>query len=247
MSMKPRKAKRPKDVAYTLLPPTSDVAKPMYEDLYRLVDAHHPELTNARIALAWCTSWKPDVDGRVTLGKCKKASDLDRELAPYDFVILLSQDFWQHPNVTTLQRTALLDHELMHATIAYDENGEPKVDARNRTVYRVRKHDLEEFSDVAARYGCWKRDIEAFMAAVQRAQSRDRTWVGYQGLRERLSAAGVDVPLERIQEWDDQQRREADDYAAMRRELSKGGALFDLTEPEHITAARTWAAEGDHA
>jgi hypothetical protein len=89
----------------------------MYERLYRIVADHHEDLdrTNVRIALAWATSWKPDVDGRLTLGKCKKATDLDRELAPYDFVILLNRDFWQNPRVTDVQRQALLDHELMHA------------------------------------------------------------------------------------------------------------------------------------
>jgi len=155
---RPKKAGAPKTVSYVLIPPTSAIGQPMYERLYALIDDHHEDLsrTNVRVALAWATAWKPDVDGRLTLGKCKKASDLDRELAPYDFVILLNRDFWQNPNVTDAQRQALLDHELMHAAIVYDEQGDPKVDERDRTCFRIRKHDIEEFADIVSRHGCYK-------------------------------------------------------------------------------------------
>src|SRR5581483_5784271 len=130
---------KPKRVSYELIPRDGDVGERMYALLERLVVDHHDHLAEARIALAWCTSWKPDVDGRVVLGKCKKASDLDRELAPFDFVILLNRDFWLHARIANVQRDALLDHELMHAAIAYDQDGEPKRDDRGRTVFRTRK------------------------------------------------------------------------------------------------------------
>src|SRR3990167_4639918 len=106
---------KPKRVSYELIAPRSHSGEPMYQLLFAELGAHHGHLKEARITLAWNTSWKPDVDGRVTLGKCKKASDLDRELADYDFVILLRRDFWESPIVSDAQRLALLDHELMHA------------------------------------------------------------------------------------------------------------------------------------
>jgi hypothetical protein len=46
--------------------------------------------------------------------------------------------------------------------------GEPAVDPKGRRIYRMRKHDLEEFSAIAARYGLWKRDLEQFAAALKR-------------------------------------------------------------------------------
>jgi hypothetical protein len=144
----------------------------MYAQLDELVTAHHEELAKARIALAWCTSWRPDVDGRVILGKCKKASDLDRELAAFDFVILLRKAFWQHEDVTDSQRLALLDHELCHAAVTHDARGEPVEDERGRIVYRTRKHDLEEFAVIVERYGCYKRDLEQFAAALRRSAQR---------------------------------------------------------------------------
>jgi hypothetical protein len=164
---KPKGAKR---VSYELLQPDSTVGEPVYRLLRELVKVHHEHLADARIALGWCTSWRPDVDGRVTLGKCKKASDLDRELASFDFIILLKKSFWQDLGVNNDQRRALLDHELCHAGVAYDQRtGEPVYDERGRKVYRLAKHDLEEFSAIAARYGCWKADIEHFYAALNRS------------------------------------------------------------------------------
>lgn len=161
--------KKPKKLAYELIDKSSAIGPPMYLLLSDLVCEHHPELRDARIALAWALSWKPDVDGKVTIGKCKKASDLDRELAAFDFVILLSKAFWTDLRVDENARRALLDHELHHATVKYDESGEPVFDERGRIVYRLRKHDIEEFTGIVQRYGTYKRDLEEFAAALRRA------------------------------------------------------------------------------
>lgn len=164
-----RKPAKPKRVSYELIARDDIFGAPMYSMLRELVAEHHHELRDARIALAWCTSWKSDADGRITLGKCKKASDLDRELAAFDFVILLSRLFWRNDAVADKQRRALLDHELMHAAVKHDDRGEPARDERDRIVYRIRKHDLEEFSAIVERYGTYTRDLETFAAALRRA------------------------------------------------------------------------------
>jgi Putative phage metallopeptidase len=167
-----RRVRKPKTlekrIAYKLISKDSAPGKKMYPMLEELVGKHHEELSNAkaRISLAWALNWKADVDGRKKLGACKKASDLDRELAAWDFVILVSQAFFEDADITDEQRMALLDHELMHATVRLDKNGEPVVDERGRTVFRLRKHDLEEFADVVRRHGMWKRDLEVFGAAL---------------------------------------------------------------------------------
>src|SRR5262245_52358269 len=143
--MRRRKAqgqRKLKKLSYILVDRSTDLGRDVYAILDRLVENLHHELRDARIALAWCLSWQPDVDGRCILGKCKKASDLDRELAPFDFVILLRREFFDDPMVTDQHRRALIDHELCHAAVAYNRDGEPVVDQRGRTVYRIRKHDL---------------------------------------------------------------------------------------------------------
>lgn len=139
----------------------------MYLQLRELVADFHEHLLDARIALAWCTAWTPDVDGRLVLGKLKKASDLEREFAEYDFVVLLNKLFWNDAQVTDAQRVALLDHELCHAARAHDpRTGEPALDERTRPVWRTRKHDLEEFGDIVHRHGIYKRDLELFAGEI---------------------------------------------------------------------------------
>lgn len=164
------KPKGPKKVSYTLIADMHGTpGRAMYEMLRALIREYRGDLKDARIALAWCTSWKPDVDGRLILGKCKKASDLDRELMAFDFVILLNRSFWNDPDVTDVQRRALLDHELMHAAVKYDDAGEPVEDERGRLVYRVRKHDIEEFADTVKRHGVYRHDLETFARALRSA------------------------------------------------------------------------------
>lgn len=219
--VRPQKAKK---LTYELLGEDTETGRPLYALLAELVEQHHEALyrTDARIALAWCTSWTPDVDGRVTLGKCRKASDLDRELMAFDFVILLSRSFFEDPRVTPQQCRALIDHELMHAAVKYDATGEPVTDARGRTVYRIRKHDLEEFSDIASRYGCWKRDIEQFAGALDRARHKSPDyWVGVERLRQQLYSAGLTVPADVVASWTQQERREAEEWALLRQELDR--------------------------
>lgn len=165
-----RKPRKPPKVAYRLL--TRDDHEDLYARLDRLVAANHDEVRFAHIALAWCTSWRRDVDGHLVLGRCKRATALDRELHAWDFVILLNEAFWTDESVDDAQREALLDHELCHCGVKYGDDGEPVEDERGRVVYRVRKHDLEEFSEIASRHGTWKKNIEDFWRALQRGRQQ---------------------------------------------------------------------------
>lgn len=172
MARRRRLIKAPPKLVYTLL--AREAHQPYYAHVDHLVARFHEDLREAQIALAWCTSWKADVDGTVTLGKCKRASDLDRELAPYDFVILLNEAFFTSPSVSDEQRCALLDHELCHAAVRRDKEGDWKRDVKGRLLYRTRKHDLEEFSAVVERHGLWKHDLERFAQALRRYTGQPR-------------------------------------------------------------------------
>jgi hypothetical protein len=164
-----------KKLTYELIPTNTTVGLLIYGMAEELIADHHDDLKEARIAIAWNRSWKPDVDGRQTLGKMKKASDLDRELMHYDFVVILSESFWTHPDVTDHQRRALMDHELSHgARKLHPETLEPIEDAKGRTVYRIIKHDIEEFSSVVRRWGCWKHELEVFFGSLQKGRARHR-------------------------------------------------------------------------
>lgn len=236
--MKRKAPGKPKALTYELIEPESDSGRSLYLLLGQLVEQHHEDLRESRIALAWCTSWKPDVDGRVTLGKCVKASDLHRELAPYDFVILLSRSFFEDGYITPVQREALIAHELMHAAVKHGQDGEPMYDARGRMMFRLRKHDLEEFSSIGERYGCWKKDIEDFAAAVNRGRQRDpRFWIGTNALRDALIAAGCTVPFDVVAGWSQEERTEAHEWATLQRELATLPGVTALDPPAHVVAA----------
>jgi hypothetical protein len=245
--MSPRKLKL-KNVSYRLIDPQTEDGAPMYARLTEILETHHEELLqhHARIALAWATAWKADVDGRLVLGKCKKASDLDRELAPFDFVILLNREFWQDPRVSDEARTALLDHELMHAAVAYDENGHAKEDVRGRSVFRIRKHDIEEFADIVKRHGCYKHDLEAFARALWRAERGLGEWIGYSTLRDALAAIDVNVDLGVIRTWPLEERKRVMAWASVRRAAGTSGAVsFAMSDevPPVVAAALGLLAE----
>lgn len=167
---KPKKAKGPKQLTYKLIESGNEPGLSMYAMLAEIVAGYHEDLAQAVIGLAWNLTWKPDVDGRVQIGKCKKSSDLDRELMDFDFVIVLNREFWQEKLVEDNQRRALLDHELCHGALKFDADGEPVEDERERKVYRTKKHDVEEFTAIIERHGCYKRDLEQFAAALRKSK-----------------------------------------------------------------------------
>lgn len=153
-------ARQKKAVRYEAIPEFEPgETEPVYTEPYRLlqellagIHRRIPE-AGARILLVWRKGWKPDRDGRLTLGQCRKASDLERVIQgveAYDFVILLNKEAW---NVFDRPRRLwLLDHECCHAAFVHDEQG-VKRDEHNRPVTRIRKHDLEEFGDIYERHG----------------------------------------------------------------------------------------------
>ena len=227
-----RGRKKAKTIAYRFIEPLGIEGKPIYERLQRILEHHHEEVVMARFALAWQINWKPDVDGRLTLGQCRKVSDLDREIVDrFDFIIVLNRTWWQSLLVTDAQRDALLDHECCHATVKYDETGELALDERGRTVYRLRKHDVEDFAEIVERHGCYKKDLEAFAAAIERSRAKSKGYVGYTSLRERLIAAGAVVQLDTITGWNAMQRHDADVWARVVVELKKAYPDGTVTSP----------------
>ena len=230
--------KKPKAVPYRLIHPESHDGARFYGWLHDLLETYHQDVMDARFALAWHTGWNPDDDGHLTLGQCRKSSDLEREIqdvAAFDFVILLNQNFFEDALVTDLQRRAVLDHELCHAAVKLDDDRHPVIDERGRVQYRIRKHDLEEFSTIAERYGCWKRDIEAFAKSLAKARD-EHEWVGFSGLQSQLLAVGAPVALEQIVHWSEKERRDALVWASTRKDAPPGSTIQGNCPP-HVWSA----------
>lgn len=165
--MRQRESK-PSPRRYDLIDP--EERPDLYDMLRDLVVQHHDEIAEASIVLAWCYGWNSDVDGRLVLGKCKKVTELDHRLHGRDFVIILNADAWKE--LDDRQRRALIDHELCHAAPSLDpDTGDQKEDDSGRKLWRLRKHDIEEFSSIVERYGLYKADLASFAEAANRRRS----------------------------------------------------------------------------
>lgn len=128
-----------------------------YRIMEGIIKTRRADLKDVKIGIAWRLGWRPDADGRRILGQCRKRGDLDRELDEWDFIILLNEDAW--PTFSEKQKERLIFHELGHAQVSVDTNGEPKRDDRGRLVCRIRKHDIQDFRDVVEIYG-WEEDLQ---------------------------------------------------------------------------------------
>ncbi len=166
-----RKAPKPKQPSYERIERDNDPLG-VYDVLDEMVREKRPELKEARIGLAWRYGLKRNKDGHLVLGKCKKVSDLDKQFAGYDIIVILNREAWQ--TLDEDQRRALMFHELCHAALSEDQNGNPKKDARGRQIYRIRKHDIEEFGEVVVQFGCYKLDLENFVRSAMNSKKPPR-------------------------------------------------------------------------
>jgi hypothetical protein len=143
-----------------------------HPDIYAMADElvtkYHDGLNGCHYVLFWKHNWKPDVNGRVTLGMAKLPGDENRELFEHDFRILLNKEWWDQFDDS--QRKALLDHELCHVEWPEDKEGNKKQDDRGRPVLRIRRHDIGEFRVVVSRHGLYKSDLMEFVAAAEQAK-----------------------------------------------------------------------------
>lgn len=156
-----------KPVNFKLIPEGDKKQSAPYELLNQVRKQWHDDTIAAAVALAWRVRQRSDKDGHLVLGKCVKVSDLWKEFAKYDFVIVLNREVWEHKDFGRERQLALLDHEMCHAAAVVDEeSGEPQYDERNRRLWRCRKHDIEEFTSVVQHHGTYKRDLEVFAKAL---------------------------------------------------------------------------------
>lgn len=151
----------------------------VYELMDDLIAKYHPDLAEANIILCWRTGLKEDKDGRLVLGQAKKASDAAKELAEHDFIIYLNHDFYRDASTTDEHRRYLLDHELSHCAPdkVEDANGNEcqRTDERGRKLWRIRKHDIEEFTGVVNRHDVWMPNVQELARVILAKQQRSRT------------------------------------------------------------------------
>lgn len=153
---------------YSPAPQVRDIADDLIAD-------HHPDLAELEIRYIFREPAAKS-KGKVVYGKARKVTGLNAYLgqgykdhepvADRDdtfLVVEIAADEWL--TLTPAQRIALVDHELCHFTVEYDDDG-------NRAV-NVVGHDLEEFRDVVARHGLWRPEVRAFTDTAVKQLSLD--------------------------------------------------------------------------
>jgi hypothetical protein len=159
----------PKDPARWIeAPEVKDIAD-------RLIPKYHSHLMSWAEEIRYVFRNEAQVSkGKTVWGKAHKIAGLPCYLAtnapgdinafddvpppPADmFVMEIAFPIWE--KLTEKQRVALVDHELLHFTIAFDDN--------DGLVRGLRAHDIEEFREIAERYGAWKPDLAEFAEALQ--------------------------------------------------------------------------------
>ena len=80
-----------------------------------------------------------------------------------DYIMVLDSEWWTQADPIT--REALVFHELKHAAIKVDKEGEPRFNDAGTPLWDLLGHDIEEFDAVVRRYGAWKPDIMSFLRA----------------------------------------------------------------------------------
>lgn len=140
--------------------------------------ASHNDLVDARIAYVFIRK-APTSRGHQIWGRARRITGLQAFLSNPEqprtsfaegaeyFVIEISHDIWQ--GLDDGGKRALVDHELSHCAMVWDEDDQTWVLA-------MRHHDVEEFIGVLQRNGLWRPVLQdmASHAAEQLALAFDR-------------------------------------------------------------------------
>lgn len=108
-------------------------------------------------------------DEKIVPGTCTRCDDRNHVLHGHDFVIEIAEDVWKE--ATDQFKLAIMDHQLGHVGIKFDPEGRPMMDeTTSRIKTYVRKHDIEEFSDVLETHGAYHKALREFLDAFARRQ-----------------------------------------------------------------------------
>lgn len=119
-----------------------------------VISHYHRDLINAKIGFVFQDEAAKKL-GKIILGNASKITDKQRTAGlDLDFVVTVAKDMWQE--MTSIQRKALIDHELCHCDFS-------------QGYAKMRGHDIEEFNCIVERYGLWKSDLVKFGDVVEQA------------------------------------------------------------------------------
>lgn len=123
-----------------------------------VINECHQSLEGLKIAWFFKEKATKKTGAQFVLGKAIAVSDRDWMLHKFDVIIEIAYDMWRIANDAS--RSALLDHELTHVVWDGDIDKET-----NRPLVWLKDHDIEEFTKVLARRGCWHPALRGFVEA----------------------------------------------------------------------------------
>lgn len=137
-----------------------------------ILDKFHPNLKLIKIAFLFREEASITGD-RVIAGMAVKVDDRNWSLHKVDAIVEIARDVWEDANEQF--RAALIDHELSHIGIRFDENATPVMDeATNRVKVFMRPHSIEEFDDVLARHGAYHKALRSFLDAFAKRKDEQK-------------------------------------------------------------------------
>ena len=122
------------------------------------VAANHIELGDYEIVVLFKPNWWRS-GGKEVAGKAALCGAQEKLLSDVDGVITLAWDWWDE-TATREQKVALLDHELSHFAVEFD-------DETGEATLTIVGHDVEEFLGVWERHGAWTVDLEKAEAQLR--------------------------------------------------------------------------------
>lgn len=172
--------------AYFPAPEVETIAK-------EIIQKHRPYLGHVKITYMF----RPEgsvTDDKVIAGMCVRVDDRNRSVHDYDFIIEIAKDVWDEAPTEEF-KTALVDHELGHAGIRMDEEGDVRYDEKtNRPKTYIKKHDIEEFEDVLDRHGAYHKALRNFLDAFARNKARKKSKTDEENLTSSGSPIEDDAP-----------------------------------------------------
>lgn len=130
-----------------------------------LIEAHHVHLLDTPLVYRF-RKGKWNSKGKEVWGTASKVGGINAfEMGEVEaFRILINEGVWA--GLTQEQKLALVDHELSHCVIEYDEDGVGEL--------AIVGHDVEDFRDIIERHGFWNFTTVAFAETCVKVHSRPR-------------------------------------------------------------------------
>jgi hypothetical protein len=141
----------------------------VYARAEMLIEQFHPHLQKAELTLDILMATNENGDavthgGYPALAVVRIVNLKDRVKGMADAEITIDAKAYQ--NMTDQQRNALLDHELTHLQVVYDDHHIMKTDDIGRPRLKLKKHDYQFgwFREIAERHG--KHSPEVYQAKI---------------------------------------------------------------------------------